>query len=88
MMGYDGWKLASPYDDENEWEETIEPTCETELDREPDGHNCNDNCEASEGFHLCGWNGKVTADCSGSDDEYTQYWTCPECGTENEQKVG
>ena len=22
MLGYDGWKLASPYDDDAEWEET------------------------------------------------------------------
>jgi hypothetical protein len=84
ISGYDSWKTASPYDDDQEWEENIEPTCEAELDHAPDGHMCNDNCEPSEDNHMCGWNGIVTASCVGNEDEYTYYWTCPECAVDNE----
>lgn len=87
FSSYDSWKLASPYDDDTEWEETIEPTCEMELDHAPDGHTCNDNCEPSEDYHCCGWNGTLTASYVGNEDNYTYYWTCPECGSDNQGEV-
>lgn len=87
MFGYDGWKLASPYDDEQEWTETVSPTCEAELVYTPAAHVCNDNCDPGEDAHVCGWNEEIEVTCVGSGDNYTRYWTCNDCGTENEDRV-
>ena len=87
ISGYDGWKTASPYDDEDEWEETFNPTCEAELDYEPARHTCNDNCDAAEGYHSCGWNGEVKAGCVGNEDNHTRYWSCPQCKFEYDDEV-
>lgn len=89
IAGYDAWKTASPYDNENEWDETITPTCDAELDYCPDDHICNDNCAFSpeESLHVCGSNEKVTATCVGNDDDYTRYWSCISCGTDYEEEV-
>ena len=86
-MSYDSWKLASPYDDEVEWTEEFEPTCEAELDYAPEGHACNDNCAPEDDAHCCGWNDKTEAACVGNEDDYTRYWTCGGCGADNEGYV-
>jgi hypothetical protein len=87
ISGYDNWKLATPYDDDNEWTEEFEPTCEIELDYAPDGHTCNDNCEPEEDAHFCGWNDKTESACVGNEDDYTRYWTCGSCNTEQQEEV-
>lgn len=89
IAGYDAWKTASPYDNEYQWLEECSPTCEAELDYAPEGHECNDNCAVSpdEDLHFCGWNGVTTADCVGSDGDYTRYWTCAVCETEHQDEV-
>ena len=87
MFGYDGWKTASPYDNDAEWEGVFSPTCEAELDYAPKGHTCNDNCDGIEGYHSCGWNGELQVTCVGDDSDYTRYWTCPECDNEYEDEV-
>lgn len=87
MIGYDGWKLASPYDNDSEWDEKFSPTCEAELDYAPDGHECNDNCDGSNCYHSCGWNDEVVASCVGGRGSYTMYWQCGDCGTEYQEEV-
>jgi hypothetical protein len=87
ISGYDGWKTASPYDEDDEWPEVCEPTCEAELDYAPDDHTCNDNCAPEEDAHFCGWNGQIEASCVGNEDEYTRYWTCGSCDTDHADEV-
>ena len=87
ISGYDGWKTASPYDDEEEWTEEFEPTCEQELDYAPEGHACNDNCAPEDDAHSCGWNDKTKSACVGNEDDYTRYWTCGGCDTEHADEV-
>jgi hypothetical protein len=68
ISGYDGWKTASPYDDDAEWEEEVSDV----------GCGADNDCE---------WAGDIQASCVGNEDNYTYYWTCPECGSDNEGQV-
>jgi hypothetical protein len=87
MIGYDGWKNAYSGGSDVEWAERITPTCEAELDYAPDGHECNDNCDFVNGYHSCGWNGKIEATCVGGSGDYTRYWGCPDCETNYADEV-
>lgn len=85
IPGYDSWKLASPYDDEMEWDENIFVECNVELEDEPtDKHKCVFHCHSDQAVHVCEFGGYVEVSCVGSDDEYTYSWECPNCGAEHE----
>lgn len=71
ISGYDGWKTASPYDADSEWEEPFDAVCENELS--------DDN--------FCEWAGELEATCVGGDGDYTRYWKCPDCGLEYADEV-
>ena len=86
MMGYDSWKLASPYDDDAEWVEKREVTCYADMFEK--AHDCNDACYPDEGTHVCEFAGTLEVQCVGEPDgDYTIYWTCPECGIETTEEV-
>lgn len=87
IPGYDSWKLASPYDDEDEfgWEGDVDVVCEATLEDDPsDEHKCVFNCLPDQNVHQCDFSGRVTANLFGDENDPDYFWDCPTCGTENE----
>lgn len=88
MSGYDGWKTASPYDEDFEWDEDRNVTCEILLEADiPTTHSCGFECTPEEDQHECSYAGELEVSCVGAGDDYTYYWTCPECKFEHEGEV-
>ena len=84
MLGYDGWKTASPYDNDVEWVEEREVTCYADVSEKP--HKCNNACYPDEGIHVCEFAGTLEVSCVGEpDNDYSFFWTCPECKEEYEE---